>query len=110
LTVALALPPAMDAVTTLVPAAIAATDIGTLVWPEANATVAGTLATPVFELTTLRVPAAVGVGESVAVRLPLDPNEIVSGLGESDVGLTRFGVAKTVTVMTVLAFPATWSE
>ena len=43
----------------------------------------------------------------VAVSVPLAPTVTESGLGVSDVGLGRFGVAKTVTVITVLALPAT---
>jgi len=65
------------------------------------------VATPVFALDTFNVPAAVGVGESVAVSAPLAPTVTESGLGVSEVGLGRFGVANTVTVMTVLVLPAT---
>ncbi len=61
----------------------------------------------VFALVTSRVPAEVGVGDSAAVNVPLAPTVTESGLGVSDVGLGRFGVANTVTVMTVLVLPAT---
>jgi len=105
-TVALACPPFAAAVTMALPAASAVTGIGTLVWPEAKLTLAGTVATAVFALVTLKVPAAVGVGESVAVSVPLAPAVIASGLGASEVGLGSFGVANTVTVITVPAVPA----
>ena len=105
-TVALAVPPFVDAVTTLVPAATAVTAIGTLAWPEAKLTLAGTLATPVFELVIPRGPAAVGVGDSVVVSVPLDPTVTESGLGAREVGLGRLGVANAVIVMTVPALPA----
>src|SRR2546425_1129231 len=104
-TVALALPPFADAVMTALPTACVATGIATLVWPEAKLMLAGTVATAAFALDMFKVPAAVGVGDSVAVSVPLAPRVTESGLGVSDVGLGRFGVAKTVTVITVLAFP-----
>ncbi len=106
-TVALALPPFADALMTALPTACVATGIATLVWPEAKLMLAGTVATAAFALDTFKVPAAVGVGDSVAVSVPLAPRVTESGLGVSDVGLGRFGVAKTVTVITVLALPAT---
>lgn len=106
LTVALAWPPFADAVTMALPTACVVTGIGTLVWPEAKLTLAGTVATAVFALLTLKEPAVVGVGESAAVSVPLAPAVIASGLGASEVGLGRFGVANTVTVITVPAVPA----
>src|SRR6266705_5918736 len=50
---------------------------------------------------------ALCAAEMVTVRLPLAPCVTESGLGASEVGLGRFGVANTVTVMTVPALPAT---
>ena len=70
-------------------------------------TLAGTVATAVFALDTFKVPAAVGVGDSVAVSVPLAPTVTESGLGASEVGLGGFGVANTVIVITVPALPAT---
>jgi hypothetical protein len=106
-TVELACPPFADAVMTVLPTACAVTGIVTLVWPEAKLTLAGIVATAVFALDAFKVPVAVGVGESVAVRVPLAPTVTESGLGVSEVGLGKFGVANTVTVMTVLVLPAT---
>ena len=58
LTVALPCPPFAEAVMIALPTAFVVTGIATLVWPEAKLTLAGTVATAVFELVTLKVPAA----------------------------------------------------
>src|SRR5207237_808200 len=79
------------AVTIALPGATPETGMTTCVWFAANATVAGTVATPVVALDTESVPDAVGAGESVAVRLPEAPAVIDSGFGASDVALGRFG-------------------
>jgi hypothetical protein len=109
-TVALALPPFRLALTVVLPGPTPVTGIVTWVWPAANATLAGTVAILVFALDTASVPAAVGAGESVAVRFPEAPAVTESGSGASEVGLGKFGVPNTVTVMTVPFFPATCSE
>src|SRR6266571_6460497 len=57
-TVALAEPLFAEAVMMVLPTASAVTGIGTLVWPAAKPTLAGAVATAVFALVTLRVPAA----------------------------------------------------
>ncbi len=86
-TVALAEPLFAEAVTMVLPTASAVTGIGTLVWPAAKPTLAGAVATAVFALVTLKVPAAGGAGDSVAVSVPLAPAVIASGSGASEVGL-----------------------
>jgi hypothetical protein len=106
LTVALALPPFAEAVTIVLPTPWVVTGITTLVWPEAKPTLAGTVATLVLVLETLRVPAAVGAGDSAAVSVPVAPAVTERGLGASDTGFGRFGVPNTVMVMAVPDLPA----
>jgi hypothetical protein len=97
-TVLLALPLFSDTVMRVLPALTAVTGTGTLVCPLAKDTDDGTVATLVLALLTLSVPAAVGVGESVAVRVPVAPNAMVNGFGVSAVGVGRILVPKTLIV------------
>ena len=85
-TVLVALPPFSDTVMRALPTLTAVTGTGTLVCPAAKATDAGTVATPVLELLALSVPAVVGVGDRVAVSVPVAPTVMVSGLGVRAVG------------------------
>jgi len=55
----------------------AVTGTGTVLWPLANEIEASTVTTAVFALTTVSVPAADGVGESIAVNVPEVPNVMV---------------------------------
>ena len=47
----------------------------------------GTVATPVLLLVRVRVPAVVGAGEMVAVKVPDDPTVRFNGLGVRAVGV-----------------------
>jgi len=97
-TVLVAVPPFADTVIMAFPALTALTGTGTLLCPLAKETEAGTVATPVFELVTLSVPAAVGVGDNVAVRVPVAPTVMVKGLGVSVVGVGRILVPRRLIV------------
>src|SRR5205823_13221999 len=110
-TVLVAVLPFSATATWVVPAPTAVTGTGTLVWPLAKEIEAGTVATPGFALVTVIVPAADGVGESVAVKVPELPCVIVSVLGCRLV--TNGGGGLTCTVLlAVLPFSKTviWVE
>src|SRR5579871_4509610 len=64
----------------------------------ANATLLGTVATLVLLLASASVPAVVGAGARVAVKVPDEPAVRVSGFGMSCVGVGRIGVPYTVIV------------
>src|SRR6266571_2230542 len=85
-TVLVAVPPFKDTVIMALPTLTAVTGTGTLLCPLAKDTAAGTVATPGLELLAASVPAAVGVGERVAVKVPVAPTVMVRGFGVSVVG------------------------
>src|SRR5438093_1368829 len=89
--------PFSDTVTWVVPAPTPATGTSTVLWPLANEIGAGPLATPVFVLTPMNVPAADGAGESVAVNVPELPCVMVNVPGWSV--LTSGGGGSTCTVL-----------
>jgi len=97
-TVLVALPPFSDTVMRALPTLAAVTGTGTLVCPAAKATDAGTVATPVLALLAVSVPAVVGVGDRVAVSVPVAPTVMVSGLGVSVVGVGRILVPRRLIV------------
>src|SRR5581483_5582714 len=61
------------------------TSIATCVWPAANATEAGAVATPGSPVTIVSTPASTGAGESVAVTMAWVPASTLSGSGASAV-------------------------
>src|SRR5207247_542993 len=77
-TVLVAVLPFSETAIWVVPTPIAVTGTGTVLCPLAKEIEAGTVATVVFALVTVSVPAADGVGESVAVNVPELPCVIVS--------------------------------
>jgi hypothetical protein len=85
-TVLVALPPLRDTVIRLLPVLTAVTGTDTVACPAVKEMEAGTVATLVTELVAVNVPGAFGVGDSVAVNVPVAPAVIVKGSGESCVG------------------------
>ena len=85
-TVLVAVPPFRDTVIWAWPTPTAVTGTGTVLAPLEKAMDEGTVATPIVSLLAVSVPAAVGVGESVAVNVPVAPAVMVSGLGVRVVG------------------------
>ena len=81
-----ALLPLSVTVTVVEPDATAVTVMGTLVCPAVKGIDVGTVATAAFALLTASVPAAVGAGASVAVRVPVAPALRLSGFGVRAVG------------------------
>ena len=94
-----ALPPLSVTMTVVEPDATAVTVTGTLVCPVAKDTEAGTVATAGLALLTVSVPAAVGAGASVVVRVPVAPAVRLSGFGMSAVGCVPALVSSTLSVM-----------
>ena len=97
-TVLVAAPPFKDTVIMAMPALTDVTGTCTLLCPLAKDTDDGTVATLVLSLLTLSVPAAVGMGNSVVVRVPVAPVVMVSGFDVSVVGVGRILVPSTLIV------------
>jgi hypothetical protein len=109
-TVALALPPLRDTVMTALPDPTAVTGTGTLLCPLVKEIDDGTVATPALTLLTVSTPEEVGVGESVAVKVPVAPAVMVKGFGVKAVGVGRILVPSTLIVRTPLmgSLTVTW--
>ncbi len=110
ITVLVAVPPFNETAIDVDPSPTAVTGTGTDDCPAANAMDAGTVATPVFVLLAVRVPATVGVGARVAVRFPADPTVMVNGSGERSVGVGRMAVPKTLIVRNPPVWLATFTS